>query len=137
MNMDDSNSKVVGGSVRPVDTNKYRQAVLGNGDLADVWKQSPSLLVYDLASEVDHLRVQAASLDRSHKPEIVTYDQLADLLLDLAQRVRTGDSFEGFIEYLMPEEGGGPQAVNIRAAFRVGNRAGQGGMRFYGFMEGD
>jgi hypothetical protein len=58
-------------------------------------------------------------------------EELADILDDMAARVREGDSFEGHIEYQMAE----PDAEHphqVRAAYRVGNRMGQGGMVLIG-----
>lgn len=50
---------------------------------------------------------------------------LAVLLRSLAESVESGDSMEGSLEYLIPDEGFG---LCVRAAYRVGNRDGQGGM---------
>jgi hypothetical protein len=58
-------------------------------------------------------------------------DKLADILDDMATRVREGDSTEGRIEYTFAQ----PDAdhpYDIRAAYRVGNRHGQGGMILLG-----
>jgi hypothetical protein len=61
----------------------------------------------------------------------MSFGQLADLLSDISAMIREGNSFEGFIEYLMPdpyEEGD----VDVRARVRTGNRDGQGGMMIVG-----
>lgn len=70
-------------------------------------------------------------------PELMTYDQLADVLDDLAGRVRSGDSFEGSLAYTVPRDLDSPaDVVLVHGAFRVGNNAGQGGMRMFGSVPG-
>lgn len=61
----------------------------------------------------------------------MTRDQLVQVLEDMLDVVRDGDSFEGSIEYLMPEPEDFDKGVEFRvmAAYRVGNSMGQGGMR--------
>ena len=74
----------------------------------------------------------------NHHPELMTYPALADLLEAIAALVRAGDSWEGFVEYLIPAEhthdGDGDHAltVDVRARYRIGNLDGQGGYRFVG-----
>jgi hypothetical protein len=63
-----------------------------------------------------------------HVPQRMTYGELADILSELAGMVRGLDSLEGSVEWLI---GDGP-GVDVRARFRIGNREGQGGMRFIG-----
>jgi hypothetical protein len=61
-------------------------------------------------------------------------EELADILGDMADRVRAGDSLEGSIEYLLAD----PEADHphqVRAAYRTGNRMGQGGMILLGQEE--
>jgi hypothetical protein len=87
-------------------------------------------------------------------------ETLLALLDDIRHHVAEGDSFEGSLEYLMPYpeqcrecrgDGRIPPCVTcggtgeiefpegtdfvIRAAYRVGNLQGQGGMRMIGKME--
>lgn len=69
-----------------------------------------------------------------HKPALMTYAELADILSTLADMVRTGDSFEGFIEYLIPEEETEIHGVHVRARYRTGNSMGQGGLTFIGAL---
>jgi hypothetical protein len=66
------------------------------------------------------------------KPVHMSYELLAGILRDIAERVESGDSYEGHISYLIPEGGGGPDDVLVEAAYRVGNTMGQGGMRIIG-----
>lgn len=71
-----------------------------------------------------------------HVPEPMTYYALADLLEDMAASIRAGDSWEGFVEYLLPtdsEYDDGLQ-VDVRARYRIGNLDGQGGYRFIGSL---
>ena len=72
-------------------------------------------------------------------PVFFTRGQLVRTLREMADRVEVGDSFEGNIEYTMPwsEEIGDPETdhadgFRVRAAYRVGNLQGQGGMRMIG-----
>lgn len=67
-------------------------------------------------------------------PIPATQDELVAVLLDMAERVRTGDSFEGSIEYLMPTVEDVPEDTYalVRASYRIGNRDGQGGLRLIG-----
>lgn len=73
-------------------------------------------------------------------PEPMTKQTLLTLLDDIRAHVEADDSFEGFIEYLMPwsEEIGDPVtdgddvAFRVRASYRIGNSNGQGGMRMIG-----
>lgn len=74
-------------------------------------------------------------------PIIMTYAALADILDDMAQRVRNGDSFEGSIEYLMPEPGT-PEAedydnVAVVGSYRIGNSTGQGGYRMISAIQAE
>jgi len=79
-----------------------------------------------------------------NKPVPSTYDFVGSLLRDMAAHVEAGDSFEGSIEYLMPDvpdwaQRGEPKPddhvddeVLVRAAYRIGNSQGQGGYRIVG-----
>ena len=68
------------------------------------------------------------------EPEPMSHDQLADILGDVAAAVRAGDSFEGSIEWMLPDEPGGAECL-VRGAWRLGNaRHGQGFMRTLGHI---
>lgn len=68
-----------------------------------------------------------------HVPAEMSHRELAVLLADVAARVHRGDSFEGFIEYVLGDE---PERWLVRARYRIGNADGQGGMRIVGdFVE--
>lgn len=76
-------------------------------------------------------------------PVGMSHDELADLLLDMSERVRRGDSYEGNIEYHFPEEctpePGWPDPMDdfwVRGVYRVGNLEGQGGVRMVGSVPG-
>lgn len=58
-------------------------------------------------------------------------EDLAGILNDMAARVRDGDSLEGHIEYQLAEPDT-DHPHQVRAAYRVGNRHGQGGMILIG-----
>lgn len=71
-------------------------------------------------------------------PVPLSVDALADVLADMADRVRRGDSFEGSIEYMIPgpeDEVQGVDARMVQASYRVGNLDGQGGIRMIGKMK--
>lgn len=78
-------------------------------------------------------------------PVGMSHDELADLLLDMSERVRSGDSYEGSIEYLLPDpdvipDGTGWPSPDVDAwvhgVYRRGNLAGQGGIRMIGTVPG-
>jgi hypothetical protein len=68
--------------------------------------------------------------------------ELAMVLDDMMKRVLDGDSYEGHIQYTMPEamtpeeeRAGWPSADAefwVTGAYRIGNLQGQGGMRMIG-----
>jgi hypothetical protein len=72
----------------------------------------------------------------TNAPTPKTTAELLGVLDDVRARVAAGDSFEGSLEYLMPydEEGVLVEGADfmVRAAYRVGNSQGQGGMRLVG-----
>jgi hypothetical protein len=68
-------------------------------------------------------------------------EKLADLLLDMSKRVREGDSLEGHLEYLVPDQHSVLDSTGwpspdvdawVTGAYRIGNLQGQGGMRLIG-----
>lgn len=61
-----------------------------------------------------------------HTPR--TKDQLIELLEYMLTAVRHNDSPEGLINYVQPLEQDPPCDFMVQAAFRIGNRMGQGGM---------
>jgi hypothetical protein len=66
-------------------------------------------------------------------PALISYEQLAAVLADMAERVRIGDSFEGWIQYSFPERIDAPAGqVAVVGNYRIGNQQGQGGMRMIG-----
>lgn len=68
-------------------------------------------------------------------PQAMSYAELANVLIDMAERARTGDSFEGFISYTIPDlaDGHDPDhQVEVAASYRFGNLMGQGSMRIIG-----
>ena len=59
--------------------------------------------------------------------------ELLALIDDMRRRVEAGDSFEGFLNYLMPLDDVAPGIeFMVEARYRVGNLQGQGGMRMIG-----
>lgn len=117
-------------------------------DAAGLWPQYPRVYPVDSVREAVDLLVAAgvlpAELSSAYQagrrggwnlPEPMTHEQLAELLQEIADRVRVGDSFEGSVEYLMPmSEDNAPSGTYamVRAGFRVGNRNGQGGFVLVG-----
>lgn len=69
-------------------------------------------------------------------PVAMQQSDLANLLEEMARLVRSGDSLEGSLEYLIPGPEDGPQdpwALMVRAGYRYGNREyGQGFFRLIG-----
>lgn len=67
-------------------------------------------------------------------PVGMTFAELADALLEMSERVRAGDSWEGYIHYAL---GDGTANVEVTAVYQVGNlTSGQGYMRIIGGMPG-
>lgn len=58
--------------------------------------------------------------------------ELPGLLRLMAQLIEDGDSFEGNIEYLMPDPEDPPADFMVRGVFRTGNSMGQGGTTMIG-----
>jgi hypothetical protein len=68
-----------------------------------------------------------------NRPVPMSQPELVDLLKDILYRVQDGDSLEGSIEWALPDQGDPEDAyAMVRASYRVGNTAGQGGMRMVG-----
>jgi hypothetical protein len=65
-------------------------------------------------------------------PKNISQDELIAILTDMLESVRSGDSFEGYIEYAMPDPGQDPHSFNVLANYRVGNSMGQGGVKLLG-----
>ena len=73
-----------------------------------------------------------------------TYADVAATLREMADLVEAGDSFEGSIEYTLPDvpdwamdgepepEGYEHPQVLMRCSYRIGNSMGQGGVRIFG-----
>ncbi|MEW2463084.1 hypothetical protein AB0872_20570 [Microbacterium sp. NPDC047426] len=57
-------------------------------------------------------------------------EELIRLLDDVRERVATGDSFEGKVQYLLGTDAEKP--FKVAALYRVGNRLGQGSTRLVG-----
>lgn len=72
-----------------------------------------------------------------HYPAILNATETGKLLHYIAMLIETGDSFEGFIEYLIPdnEEDIDSNKFAVRARFRVGNSQGQGGLTVIGELK--
>lgn len=56
-------------------------------------------------------------------------DDLVAILDDIRERVATGDSFEGNLQYLISD---GDHPFDVAGAYRTGNRMGQDGMTLIG-----
>lgn len=68
-------------------------------------------------------------------PIYQTREQLVTVLRDMTDRVEQGDSFEGYVEYLLPDPGDPPDGFRVKGSYRIGNLQGQGGMRITGRFE--
>lgn len=72
-----------------------------------------------------------------------TKAELIEILENILEAIKTDDSFEGFVEYLMPISSPEDEELAardprwaeadfaVRARFRVGNSIGQGGMQAF------
>lgn len=68
--------------------------------------------------------------------ENISHGGLQLLLADVLEGVKTGDSLEGHVSWLLPEdEDAPPQSFDVMAGWRVGNLQGQGGFRMIGHWE--
>jgi len=67
-------------------------------------------------------------------PVPMTKGELLTVLADVAHRIHHGDSWEGNLQWEMPDESDGPDVkFRVRGAYRIGNADGsQGGMRLIG-----
>jgi hypothetical protein len=66
----------------------------------------------------------------------MSHETLTAVLTDIRDSVASGDSLEGNIEWLLPDEDD-PQDADamVRGGYRIGNRMGQGGFRWIGQMD--
>jgi hypothetical protein len=63
----------------------------------------------------------------------VTKDELLAIIDDIRERVAIGDSWEGYLNYLMPDEDDPDDVVaRVEVRYRIDNLMGQGGMRMIG-----
>jgi hypothetical protein len=69
-----------------------------------------------------------------NRPAPASLDDLVALLEDVLDVVREHDSFEGFVQWVMPTDE--PELVDadfgVLARYRVGNSMGQGSLRVFG-----
>jgi hypothetical protein len=65
------------------------------------------------------------------KPLVAERRELSAILRDMADRIDSGDSFEGNIEYSYwdEENGAGENQFSVMGTYRIGNKDGQGGLR--------
>jgi hypothetical protein len=56
-------------------------------------------------------------------------DQFLAVLDDIRSRVAAADSWEGSLQYTIPEEPGDGIDFDVAAGYRIGNSLGQGGFR--------
>lgn len=104
----DGNGGVVIGTASPVPAEHVSQIV--------AW-------IYQAAGKPNPI-----TLGPTGKPVAMTTEELLQVLDDIRARVADGDSFEGHIEYSMPDEPGTADFM-VRAGYRIGNSLGQGGFR--------
>lgn len=71
-----------------------------------------------------------------HAPAQLTQDELVALLEDVLAGVRSGDTLEGFVEFLIGDapETGDWSGWDVRARYRAGNTLGQGSWRMVGAL---
>lgn len=56
---------------------------------------------------------------------ILTKAQLLEVLDDMKTKIESGDSLEGSIQYMLPQEGHG-ETFEVEASYRTNNLQGQG-----------
>ena len=108
------------------------------GERADV-KFSPAMSGIPAAFLAGALSI---IMDRAFMPEAkeswagqayavtMSHADLVTVLTDILDRVTRGDSLEGNVSWMIPEDEGAPAgSFDVTAAYRVGNLMGQGGMR--------
>lgn len=78
-------------------------------------------------------RTVLAQRRRSFFPVPCSTEDLVGVIADILNVVSEGDSFEGFLNYLMPMPPDDPECdFMVEARYRIGNSMGQGGMRMLG-----
>ena len=66
-------------------------------------------------------------------PVNMSREDLLYIIDDIRAGVGEGDSFEGFLNYLIPDDPDAPaDSFDVEARYRVGNLQGQGGMEIVG-----
>jgi hypothetical protein len=90
--------------------------------------------VHGLVPKSTHCNIKG---ETHMKPQLLTKEQLVEVLEDLVNRVREGDSFEGSFQYMIPEDMAAIEAgqFEVTANYRIGNSEGQGGYRMIGVIE--
>ena len=68
-----------------------------------------------------------------NRPAPADANQLVEVLEDVLTLVREGDSWEGFVQWSMPTDEPELEGADfgLIARYRIGNLAGQGGLRVY------
>lgn len=66
------------------------------------------------------------------KPAVLSKAELLTVLQEITNGVSSGDTLEGFIEFLMGDE---PFSFNVKARYRTNNLQGQGCLRVVGKLE--
>jgi hypothetical protein len=111
----------------------------------DAWEAGDEPEESVLAGYVQHLAMMAyrrsvrddiAIGTRLHVPTPARSEELLMVLGDVVDRVATGDSLEGVLRWMLPDEDEMEQhpdaTAMLEARYRVGNTQGQGGWRFIG-----
>lgn len=65
-------------------------------------------------------------------PLKISVEDLANLLKELAESIKQGDSAEGYITYTYSNE---PNIMEVSGSYRVGNKSGQGGVILIGNID--
>ena len=64
-----------------------------------------------------------------NRPAPMSKDQFLAVLDDIRAHVAADDSWEGSLQYSIPEEPGDGVDFDVHAGYRIGNSMGQGGFR--------
>lgn len=109
-----------------------------------IWKRTGAVYRRDPDGAISDDPLFEPSRGIPNLPIETTYSLVVGVLREMADLIEKGDSFEGSLEYLLPdvpdwamrgepepEDWKAPEVL-LKAAYRIGNRMGQGGYRIIG-----
>ena len=108
-----------------------------NGEKFGIWKATGAVYEIDEHGAAGEEPVVGPTTSVL-RPVAMTEEEIGVLLHRLAEAVLAGDSWEGSIEYLLPEPGAvsDPEVRMVRGSFREGNTQGTGSVTLVGDLGG-